>query len=582
MDIKIWLERLAPDAAATFKRFPFAILLTALGAAILVAGTNDLITENETVWGLLCAGLGTGAAFSLAGTLFHESRPTLRVIGFALTYFVPLAVVALFQVSDNSWFIPYLIPIVAFLWLSVSGFTEIGRGEARENNQNQFWWFNHRAVTTAIIAAAAFALILLGIFSIERSLAILFGFANGEIFYKWVLPVIAAFFAPLYWFSTIPRLSDYDPKALEEPDFLSRAIGFLGQFILAPLLLAYAAILLAYTVQIAVTRTLPQGMLGWMVIGFTMTGAATWLVLHPPFMRTRLLVRFFRRSWFWLTVLPLALFAVAVWTRIDAYGLTPERVGLVAGGIWAAAVTLAYLIRGDIRLIPAFAAVVLLAISLGPWNIENAAFVSQSRRLDAALTAGKISGPQSRPQLNPAQSDAAVSATEFLLGGERGRFELARVLGAHGITYDAQTGGLTEIETALGITAPSTDAPEQLNLNRNADTSPVDVSATPLLIGQLTVWDAIESRMNGATFSLAGGVLVVSGNAGELTRVPLEAWAERQSMGEMLDPFVDFVAGGVAYRLTMDTAMILRDPMAAEHKRKVSYISGNLFSAKSP
>jgi hypothetical protein len=582
MDIKVWLERLAPDAAATFRRFPFAILLTALAAAILVAGTNDLITENETVWGLLCAGLGTGAAFSLAGTLFQESRPTLRVVGFALTYVVPLAVVAVFQVSDNSWFIPYLIPIVAFLWLSVSGFTEIGTGAARDANQNRFWWFNHRAVTTAIIAAAAFALILLGIFAIERSLAVLFGFANGEIFYKWVLPVIAAFFAPLYWFSTIPRFSDYDAKVLDEPDFLSRAIGFLGQFILAPLLLAYAAILLAYTVQILATRTLPQGMLGWMVMGFTMTGAATWLVLHPPFMRTRVLVRVFRRSWFWLTVLPLALFAVAVWTRIEAYGLTPERVGLVAGGIWAAAVTLAYLVRsGDIRLIPAIAAVVLLAISLGPWNIENAAFVSQSRRLDAALTAGKISGPQSRPQLNPAQSDAAVSATEFLLGGERGRIELARILGAHGITYDAQTGGLTEIETALGINAPGSDAPEQLNLNRNADTSPVDVSATPLLIGQLTVWDATESRMNGATFTLAGGVLVVSASGGELTRVPLEGWADRQSTGEMVDPFVDFVARGVAYRLTMDTAMILRDPMAAEHKRKVSYISGNLFSAKS-
>ncbi|MDB5561021.1 MAG: hypothetical protein JWN11_439, partial [Hyphomicrobiales bacterium] len=429
MDIKLLLERLAPDAAATFKRFPFAILLTACATAILVAGTNDLLAENETVWGLLCAGLATGAVFSLAGTLFQESRPTLRATGFVLTYVVPLVVVALFQVRDNNWFIPYLMPIAGFLWLSVLGFTEVGRGEARENNQNRFWWLNHRAVTTAIIAGAAFGLILLGIFAIERSLAILFGFANGEIFYKWVLPIIAAFFAPLYWFTTIPRLGDFDTKALDEPDFLSRAIGFLGQFILAPLLLAYAAILLAYVVQIAATRTLPQGMLGWMVMGFTLTGAATFLVLHPPFMRGRMLVRLFRRWWFALTVLPLALFAIALWTRIDAYGLTPDRVGLVAGGLWAAVVTLVYLAhRGDIRLIPAIAAIALLAISIGPWNIENAAFDSQSRRLDAVLTAGKISGPQTRPQLNPAQSDAAMSATEYLLGGDRGRLELARIL----------------------------------------------------------------------------------------------------------------------------------------------------------
>ncbi len=43
-----------------------------------------------------------------------------------------------------------------------------------------------------------------------------------------------------------------------------------------PLLLIYAAILLAYTAQIVVTRALPQGMIGWMVLGFVVTGAG-----HP-------------------------------------------------------------------------------------------------------------------------------------------------------------------------------------------------------------------------------------------------------------------------------------------------------------
>jgi hypothetical protein len=49
-----------------------------------------------------------------------------------------------------------------------------------------------------------------------------------------------------------------------------------------PLLVIYALILLAYAAQIAITQKLPQGMIGWMVLGFVVTGAATWLIVHPP------------------------------------------------------------------------------------------------------------------------------------------------------------------------------------------------------------------------------------------------------------------------------------------------------------
>ena len=99
--------------------------------------------------------------------------------------------------------------------------------------------------------------------------------------YKVALPAIGGFFAPLYWLSTLPRAADYQPGRLEAPDFLVRAVAMIGKFILIPLLLAYAAILLVYAVQIVITRQLPEGMLGWMVLGFVTAGAGAWLVLHP-------------------------------------------------------------------------------------------------------------------------------------------------------------------------------------------------------------------------------------------------------------------------------------------------------------
>ena len=127
-------------------------------------------------------------------------------------------------------------------------------------------------------------------------------------------------------------------------------------------------------------------MIGWMVLGFVVIGAATWLVLHPPFMRTQALVRLFRRWWFWLTLIPLALFFVAISIRIDAYGLTDERMLLAAGGIWAAVLAVIYLLgRGDIRLIPALAGAILLALSVGPWNYADLPVSSQALRLDGVV-----------------------------------------------------------------------------------------------------------------------------------------------------------------------------------------------------
>ena len=186
-----------------------------------------------------------------------------------------------------------------------------------------------------MLAVAAICLAFAGAVAIYFALVTLFGIKMDWLAH-YVLIIAACLVAPVYWLSTIPRLGDYDSKRLTQPDFVSQAMGFLGQFILVPILSAYALILLAYAVQIIVLRQLPQGRLGWMVLAFVTAGAATYLVVYPAFMRQRLAVRLFRRWWFWLTLIPLALVAIAIATRLGAYGWTSERVLLVAGGVWAA------------------------------------------------------------------------------------------------------------------------------------------------------------------------------------------------------------------------------------------------------
>jgi hypothetical protein len=406
--------RLSPDVPQTFRRFPFPILLTGLATIVLIANLTELIPDNQDIWGRIIIGLVTAAIFATGGAIFAEAYPKRVILGLIAAYVVPLAALAALQVTDTTWIFPWALPAVGTLWTSVAASVSSWRGYPRALAQDRFWWLNHLAITAGAIAGAAFLVVLIGTFAIGQTVSTLFGVDLSTPIYKVAIPAIGGFFVPLYWLSTLPRAADYQPGRLEAPDFLIRAVAMIGKFILIPLLLAYAAILLAYAAMIVVTQRLPEGTLGWMVLGFVITGAGAYLILHPEFLRDSVIVRFFRRWWFWSTVVPLILYFVAVQVRIDAYGFTPERLLLIWGGVWASAISALFLLRrGDIRLIPMLGAISLLLATVGPWNIVGLSRVQQSATFDNLLP---ITGPNGEsygitPEWTPEEATKARSAS---------------------------------------------------------------------------------------------------------------------------------------------------------------------------
>lgn len=576
MNFRAWLEKQAPDFLVTGQRFPFAILFAALTTIVVIGNINDLYWFGGDIWERTVLGLATGAVLAVAGVYFAESRPEARAAGLVLKYVVPVAVAAAFQITDINWFVPHAMPAVAILWLSVAPFTRIERGAPREEAQNRFWWVNFQAFATAVIAAAAFLIIALGLAAIERSLAILFGLETGQVFYNWVLPFTGLFLTPVYWLSTLPRLSAYRAEELEKPDFLPRAFGFLGQFVLVPLLLIYGLILLAYTAQIVVTQKLPEGMIGWMVLGFVTIGAATWLVLHPPFMRTRALVRLFRSWWFWLTLIPLGLFFIAVWTRVDAYGLTGERVLLAAGGLWAAILAFAHLAgRGDIRLIPALAGGILLVTSVGPWNYANLPVAQQTMRLDALLSQPGKNGASFPPDWTNEQRDQAASIISFLLYSPGGRERLTAALSPYGVTPEGRD--TSSILSELGQAPPPVAATlNWLTARRDPWRDQIDLAATPILIGAVSLFPGNESRFPGLSFDLTGTQLRVR-DLSVWTDVDLTDWLSRQGEGALVDPWIDFTVGERRFRLVVEELDVTLNSATAP--RVPASMRGTLFAS---
>lgn len=581
MPISLSLRGLAPDVAATLRRFPLPVLLIAAATAVLLALINDWVSDWNDTWTRLLIGLATAAIVAVAGSLFGESRPERRWLTLLLAVALPLAVVAAFQVRGERWLALPLWPGIAVLWLSVAAFTRIERGAARELAQDRFWWLNHRAVATACIATVGFVVIALGLWIIEQSLDLLLGISIGDLFYRYLLPTVGGFCVPLYWLSTLPRLESFRADELERPDFLSQAIGFLGQFVLAPLLVAYAAILLVYSGQILVLWELPQGTVGWLVLGFVIVGAATWLVLHPRFMRARSVVRLFRRVWFWLTLVPLALYALAVWVRIDAYGLTPSRALLVAAGVWAAVLTAAFLSRrfADIRLIPGLALLLLGMLAVGPWNQYGLAAWSQASRLDAALAEARQ--PDGAFRWDEASAARVRGAIQYLDWSDE-RDRLRAVLARHGVAA-TEDQWFVDLFEALHLPRDEHGYLTRTYRMIQRDGTPVDLGAARLLLGGVSVYPSGWSTVGPLSLQIdpAAGAVLVRHADGVPVALDLSAWLDRQDGETATEPRLPFEVNGRGYLLVINL-LTLEGETVSGGPLTASYLDGLLFADSPP
>jgi hypothetical protein len=407
----------------------------------------------------------------------------------------------------------------------------------------------------------------------------LFGIEFTDLMMRSVMPIVYFLLAPVYWLAVLPRLDAYDRETLEKPDFLTQAIGFLGQFVLTPLLIIYSLILVAYAVQIVITQTLPVGVLGWLVLAFVVTGAANWLLLHPAFVRDRLLARVFRRSWYWAVVLPLVLFALAVFVRVDAYGLTPERMLLIAGGIWAAVLTLFYLLRGgrgDIRLIPALAGLAFLVLGFGPFNLLAMPYTDQAQRFEAALAAAQQQGG---PGWTPELAKQAKGALDYLEWDETHTELLSDILVRHGLEVKRDAVEKTDIAALIGLPADTAGSSAVSMMLEWPDNEVVSVAGTPDFLGDVSVFSGTVTVRPGFTLGLEGPMLVISQEEADDIRseIDLAAWLDSQQYKDALsDPAIDFALGTRKFRFVASFVEARRP--APEAPAEISSLSGWLFS----
>ena len=379
-----WLRMLVPETQEVFKRFTLATLLIALFTLVLLVKANFHDISDELMMRLL-GGISLAAYLAVILSLVGEGRG--RPVSVVLKIIVCAGAILAAYYFRSLAFLPPMAIGAAILFLGNSLFFRKDRDDVA------VWDFTHKLWTAVIFTIAGSIIYVIGVFSISTALKSLFGLNIRHLVENWLLPIGLGFLAPVSWLSMLPQYGEEDSDSLRNPGFISRAVGFLGTWILAPLTLIYAAILLAYGAKILMMQQIPNGEVAKLVMPFLVIGTLTWLILDPPFILEKKLARIYQKLWFWIMIPASILLGVAVFIRIGEYGLTVDRYLLVLAVVWALGIALWFSFRPerkrDIRIIPGFAALLLALGSIGPWGADGLSTLSQMKRLKAGLLANQ-------------------------------------------------------------------------------------------------------------------------------------------------------------------------------------------------
>ncbi|MGI9464328.1 MAG: DUF4153 domain-containing protein [Aestuariivirgaceae bacterium] len=412
------LAKLAPDLSQTIVRFPVCCLVALVSFFIVnldIAKLTRLIagSEERVYLSLAAAFLASGA-----GHLFAEGRRWPPIRGGLLAGALGAAFGSIYLFQEATSADPLFLFSSAALLVMTAGYLD------RKASENALWLFNARFGLAVILALLVALVFCGGLTAILASLEYLFGISIRGRYYEHIWATGATIIAPIYGLSLMPRDLGEELIFPDPPTLIDRGISVLMNYVLAPMILVYLVILYLYAGKIGLQWSLPKGQIGIMVLVFGLGGTATYLIARPWTDRGTWVLRWFLASWFWLTIVPIGLLAIAVFRRISDYGVTPERYGLVIVGLWLAAMVVYFAMRHRqvaSRTIMGCLGVLLFAGAFGPWGAKGLSVTSQLARFEALLeqhgylTDGRLAETLPGPEKVPADASTdGASIINFL------------------------------------------------------------------------------------------------------------------------------------------------------------------------
>ena len=376
-----WMKRIGgrlPDFEQVLRRFPVAVAIMAAFTLWVIADNHFGVTSSrDDVY--VFAGFILAGYVSVVVKLCTEARKGMNSIAVIVGLALAVLAFCLCYFSKTLNFNFVMAIGAAVLCLGNAAAWRLGR------HDRNVWNFTQKLWTGALFAAVGCVIFTLGMVVISEAVRALFGVSLDELTMETILPVGLAFLAPVYWLGTLPRFGEAED--VTELSFEARALSFLGTWMLAPLVIIYALIVLAYGTKILVQWDLPKGEIASLVSPFIGVGTLVWLMLEPKVLKESGFVRFYRAAWHWIMLPAAVLLGVGVFARVQEYGFTPVRVFLVLVVIWAVVQSLWFTLlpklKRDIRIPTGLAAGLLTFGAFGAGFISSE---SQLRKGEIAKT----------------------------------------------------------------------------------------------------------------------------------------------------------------------------------------------------
>ena len=294
--------------------------------------------------------------------------------GFIMT--VALFVFEEFLPSRMFFFIPALLLIITF-----APFIQ------RKRDDLSFWFYNRLTWFGVAVALIGSMLMFGGAAAAVGSVDYLFGVdIDGDV-YAYLFSFAAIILGPLYALSWIPKKFNYTEEDCNDPP----GLGFIVNWILAPLVIVYMAILYAYFAKILVTQDVPRGQLALMIAGFGGAGVITYLVAYAMRERGGAMLKLVMKYFFPALLIPVLMQAYSIFLRVEQYGMTEKRYIIIVAALWFAFLAIGFTLkRLPLRAITMSLCGLLLIASWGPLSAISVSVWDQSRRLDAVLQSNNL------------------------------------------------------------------------------------------------------------------------------------------------------------------------------------------------
>jgi hypothetical protein len=385
------INYLITNAKDSFKRFPLTIissLLAVIFGIYLIEYGKDITNMFPFINIMLCMSLGIPLYFCV--TIISNKKGFDKKNNIIINLFATLVLVVIYFTLPNSesthnTSLPYikytLYNITCHLLVSIIPFIF-------SKQLNAFWHYNKILFIRILTSILYSGFIYFGLIIALTSLHLLFDIKIHEKLYFEILVTTMCFFNTWFFVSGIPLDFDKLDNNYEYP----KGLKIFSQYVLIPLLGLYLIILYSYGTKILILWDWPKGIVSYLIICVSILGILAFLLLHPyGNQKENLWIKKASKGYYFMLFPLLLILFIAIFMRVDEYGITIKRYIVLTLGIWLTVVCLYTAIgKINIKFIPTSLSIMLILISFGPWGMFSISEKSQVNRLKSILEQSKI------------------------------------------------------------------------------------------------------------------------------------------------------------------------------------------------